>query len=401
MQHASERETLRRGMLPARLRAFMKRESSGGLVMLSCAALALIVANSPLAAVYHDAIHSPLSLGFRGVNFTASLTHWMQDVGMVFFFLLIGLELKRERCEGFLSQRNQIILPLCAAAGGMAVPALVFFFFNHHSPATLRGWAIPSATDIAFALAMLTVAGGKILPPSVKIFLLAIAIFDDLGAILVIASFYSTGLHPMPLLLAVGACAGLALLNRAHITHVTPYLLLGAGLWGCFYHGGVHTTLAGVLVGLAIPMRDPNNSSYSPVNASMHFLHPWVSFLIVPAFAFTHAGLSLDGLSLASLYHPLPLGIALGLFLGKQVGIFGTTWLLVRFCAARMPEGARWRDVYAMAVLSGIGFTMSLFIGTLAFDAPATQVLVTLGVLVGSLLCVLWAAVVLRVWVRA
>ncbi len=399
MQHPSEITSVRQGVLPRRIREFMETESSSGIVMIAFALLAVLAANSSFSAMYKELVSAPVTFGFQENMATHALKDWVKDILMVFFFLIIGLELKREMCEGFLSKRDQILLPLFAAAGGMAIPALIFFGLNHANPDTVHGWAIPSATDIAFALAILTLLG-KGIPPAIKIFLLAVAIFDDLGAILVIAAFYNTGLAVMPLLLAAGGIAALALLNRANIAVITPYILIGVFLWFCFYYSGIHTTLAGVIVGLMIPMRDKDEPNHSPLNSCMHFLHPWVSFVVLPIFAFTSAGVSLEGLNLSSFLEPLPLGIALGLFVGKQIGIFGTSWLLIKTKLVSMPDATQWKHLYAVSIIAGIGFTMSLFIGMLAFSDPHLQEMVKVGVISGSLLCILWGGIVLRIVCR-
>lgn len=395
MQNQSEINSVRKGILPRRIREFMETESSSGIVMIICAVLALLVANSPFSYLYKDFIHMHIGFSIGDKVASESLSHWVKDILMVFFFLIIGLELKREMCEGFLSKRDQIILPLLAAVGGMAVPALIFFLFNHNNPETINGWAISSATDIAFALAILSILG-KNIPPAIKIFLLTVAIFDDLGAILIIVSFYNTGLSITPLLLAAIGITAIVSLNRASISSITPYMLVGVFLWFCFYYSGIHTTLAGVIVGLAIPMRDNDDKHHSPLNSCMHFLHPWVSFLVLPIFAFTSAGVDLKGLSISSFLEPLPLGIALGLFVGKQIGIFGTSWVLIKTKLVDMPEATRWKHLYAVSVIAGVGFTMSLFIGMLAFSDPHLQEMVKVGVIAGSLLCVIWGGIVLR-----
>lgn len=395
MQNPSEINSLRKGILPRRIREFMETESASGVVMIVFAVLAILAANSPFSALYKEFMSSPISFGFQDAVVSEPLKNWVKDILMVFFFFIIGLELKREMCEGFLSKRDQILLPLFAAIGGMAAPAAIFSLFNLAHPETIHGWAIPSATDIAFALAILTLLG-KGIPPAIKIFLLAVAIFDDLGAIIVIATFYNSGLAIQPLLLAAAGIAALVALNRSRITVMTPYMLLGVFLWFCFYHSGIHTTLAGVIVGLMIPMRDPADPKDSPLNRCMHFLHPWVSFLVLPIFAFTSAGVDLKGLTLASFLEPLPLGIALGLFIGKQIGIFGTSWLLIKTKLVTMPEAASWKHLYAVSIIAGIGFTMSLFIGMLAFSDPHLQEMVKVGVIGGSLLCIVWGALILR-----
>lgn len=383
--------------MPRRIREFMETESAGGVIMIIFAMLAIMAANSPLSALYKHFITTPLTLSFNETIYSEPLKYWVKDVLMVFFFLLIGLELKKEMVEGFLSKRDQILLPLFSAAGGMAIPALIFFLFNHQHPETIHGWAIPSATDIAFALAVLSIVGRGV-PQSVKLFLLAIAIFDDLGAIIVIALFYNTDLSVAPLMLAATGGAGLYILNRLNVTLILPYMLIGVFLWFCFHHSGIHTTLAGVVVGFAIPLHNPKQKGQSPLGDCMKLLHPWVSFLILPLFAFTAAGVDLQGFELATLLSPLPLGIALGLFFGKQIGIFGMAYLLISRNLITMPEAVRWRDLYAVSVLAGIGFTMSLFIGLLAFYEPAMHEQVKAGVLSGSLLCVIWGTAVLRLF---
>lgn len=399
-QHSFEIHTLRKGVLPRRIRTFIEMESASGMVMIVFALLALIVSNSPLSAWYNAFVAAPVTFGYRHYIATEPLQDWVKDILMVLFFLMIGLELKREMREGFLSKRDQITLPLLAAMGGMAAPAAIFFVFNHQVPDNLNGWAIPCATDIAFALAILTLFGRRV-PPSVKIFLLAVAIFDDLGAILIIVAFYNAELAAAPLLLAAGGMAALITLNRAGVTVNTPYIIVGIFLWFCLYHAGIHTTLAGILVGFAIPMRDAQDLRHSPLNTCMHFLHPWVSFLVLPVFAFTNAGVDLRGLSPSSFIEPLPLGIALGLFFGKQIGIFGVSWLLIRSKQAAMPEAAGWIHLYAVSVIAGVGFTMSLFLGLLAFPDDGRQEMVKLGVIGGSLLSIMWGTVVLRLSARA
>ncbi len=363
-------------LLPPFIREFLETESAGGIVMIACAILAMLAANSGFAPTYN-------------LLAAESIKHFVNDVLMVLFFLVIGLELKSEMCEGVLAKRDQILLPLLAAMGGMAVPALIFCLFNYSFPETLHGWAIPCATDIAFAVAILTLLG-KNIPPSIKIFLLAIAIFDDLGAIIIIAAFYNTGFAIIPMIMAAVLITILAVLNKKNIGAVTPYLICGVFLWLCFHYSGIHTTLAGVILGLSIPMQS--------LHRVMHILHPWVSFLILPVFAFVNAGVGLQGVDFAGFISPLPLGITLGLFLGKQFGIFGTSFLLIKSRLVSMPEASKWAHIYAVSVLAGIGFTMSLFIGILAFPTNlALQELVKIGVIAGSLLCIVWGAIVLKV----
>jgi NhaA family Na+:H+ antiporter len=384
-----------RGVIPPPLRRFMAMESSSGLVMILFTVLALVAVNSAMSHWYKALVNVPISFGMGDMIATEPLKDWVKDVLMVFFFLMIGLELKREVKEGFLAKRDQILLPLIAAAGGMAIPALIFIGVNASHPETLHGWAIPSATDIAFALAILSIFG-KHLPPAAKVFLLAVAIFDDLGAILIIALFYNTGLTLLPVLLASAGLMVLYLLNRAHVSTLAPYMLVGLFLWACFYQAGIHTTMAGVLVGLAVPMRDATNPNQSPIGRALYFLLPWVSFFVLPVFAFTAAGVSLSGIGLAEIFAPLPIGVALGLFIGKQIGVFGTSFLLIKSRLIAMPEQTRFSDLYATSILAGIGFTMSLFISLLAYEAEHLQEMAKLGVLSGSLLAILWGVVVMR-----
>jgi NhaA family Na+:H+ antiporter len=345
------------------------------------AALALLIANSPLASLYFDALHVYVG--------GLSLQHWINDALMAVFFLLVGLEIKREFLDGQLSTWPRRLLPGVAAIGGMIVPALVFVALNLGSPENLRGWAIPAATDIAFALGVLALLGRRV-PVSLKIFLAALAIIDDLGAVVIIALFYTADLAALWLGAAGLVLAVLFGLNRAGVERLSVYLLLGAVLWACVLQSGVHATLAGVALALTIPIRPaparPDDPS-SPLHILEHALQPWVAFLIVPVFGFANAGVSLAGLDAADLVAPLPLGIAAGLFLGKQVGVFLATWAAVRLNWADRPEHASWSQVYGVSLLAGIGFTMSLFIGLLAFpDAPELQDAVKVGVLSGSLL---------------
>lgn len=382
-------------LLLRRLNRFFKTESSGGILMIVTALLALIAANGITAQWYQSFVNMPISFGFGEQAVTEPLTHWVKDVLMVFFFLLVGMELKREMLDGFLSDKKQILLPLFAAIGGMIAPAVIFLLINHGVPQNWNGWAIPSATDIAFAICILTLAG-KHIPPALKIFLLAIAIFDDLGAILVIALFYSGKLAVISLLLSLLTIGVLFALNKLRVMAISPYIMVGVALWFCLHYSGIHTTIGGVLVGMAIPMRNPKNEANTPLNRCMHILHPWVNFFILPIFAFTAAGINFDGMSFNSILEPLALGVALGLFIGKQVGIFGTTWLLVKSGFATLPEGANWRQIHGVSIVAGIGFTMSLFIGILAFDDVLMQNQVKLGVITGTLLAIIFGWLALR-----
>ncbi len=353
-------------------------ESLGGIVMLTFAVLALLLANSPFSAWYAD--------------ITRPAGHFVKDVLMVLFFFSVGMELKREMREGLLSQKGQVMMPLIAAIGGMIVPALIYVALNHSDAVTVQGWAIPSATDIAFALAILLLLG-KGVPPAAKILLLAIAIFDDLGAILIIAFFYNSHVAALPLALTALGLGILFFLNKKHVSALTPYLFTGVYLWFCLHASGIHTTIAGVAVGLAIPMRDKEKSS--PLEKALHFIHPWVTLLVLPVFAFTSAGVSLAGVEMKEFFAPMPLGIALGLFFGKQIGIFGSVFVLVKLKLAPKPEGLNWLHIYAVSVLAGIGFTMSLFIALLAFSAPHLQDIAKIGIIFGSLLSTVFGGLVL------
>jgi NhaA family Na+:H+ antiporter len=317
---------------------------------------------------------------------------------MAIFFLLVGLEIKREVVMGELSDAAKVALPAIAAVGGMLVPAGIYAWINWGDPVGMRGWAIPSATDIAFALGVLSLFGERV-PVGLKIFLMTLAVLDDLGAIVIIAIFYTSGLSVGALLLAGIALAALFTLNRLGVTRIAPYILVGLALWLCVLKSGVHATLAGVVTALFLPARDPAHPGHPPLTRLEHALHPWVAFGILPVFAFFNAGVRLAGLSVADLLQPIPLGIMLGLLVGKQVGVFSFAWLAVKLGLARLPAGVDFRQVYGAAVLCGIGFTMSLFIGMLAFeDSGAGEVIVTdqLGVLSGSLLSALIGYVVLN-----
>ena len=376
---------------PSALRQFFRNEASGGLVLITAAALALLVANTPLSGLYFGALHVPL--GGMDVH------HWVNDGLMALFFLLVGLEIKREWVDGQLSTWSGRILPGVAAVGGMAVPALIYVAFQQGDPATLRGWAIPAATDIAFALGILSLLGRRV-PVSLKIFLTALAILDDLGAVLIIAVFYTDSLEVWALAGAAGAMAGLIALNRLKVTALTPYLIVGLALWWLVLQSGVHATLAGVALALTIPIRPspaaPDDAT-SPLHRLEHGLIPWVAFLVLPVFGFANAGVSFAGMGLGDLLAPIPLGVAAGLFLGKQIGVFGFVWLAVRLGIAERPAQVSWVQIYGVALLCGIGFTMSLFIGLLAFTDPALRDATKLGVLAGSGLSAALGYLVLRI----
>lgn len=371
------------GRLYSGIREFLRLEAAGGIILGGAAILALIISNSPLSVFYDLFLSLPVEVRIGGLQIAKPLLLWINDGLMAVFFLLVGLEIKRELVEGELSSLSQAALPAVAALGGMAVPAAIYAFLNLGDPTALRGWAIPAATDIAFAMGVLSLLGQRV-PISLKVFLLAVAIFDDLGAIVIIALFYTADLSVLSLLLAVAILAAMLALNRLGVARIAPYALLGIVLWVCVLKSGVHATLAGVAMAFAIPMR--TTESPSPLKTIEHALHPWVAFLIVPLFGFANAGVSLTGLSWAVLANGVTLGIAAGLFFGKQIGIFGMVFICTRLGLTRLPDGANWLSIYGVAAVAGIGFTMSLFIGTLAWETADYAAPLRLGVLAGSLL---------------
>ena len=373
---------------------FFHHEAAGGLLLVAAAAVALIVSNSPLRSLYSGVLSTPVGIRAGSLALEKPLLLWINDGLMAVFFFLVGLEIKRELLRGELSTFGQAALPAVAAFGGMVAPALIYVAVNAGNPAALRGWAIPSATDIAFAVGVLALLGPRI-PPSLKVFLLALAILDDLGAILIIAFFYTADLHWISLQLAVMGGALLLVLNRRGVTRIAPYLLTGLFIWVCVLKSGVHATLAGVAVAIAIPLSSRGPGEPTLLEQLEESLHPWVAFAILPLFAFANAGVSLAGLSLAKLVEPLPLGIALGLFLGKPIGVFAASWLAIITRLAPKPEGANWAQILGVGMLAGIGFTMSLFIGMLAFPETAYAAQLRLGVLTGSLLSALAGYLVL------
>jgi NhaA family Na+:H+ antiporter len=376
--------------------AFFHHEAAGGLVLVGAAVAALLIDNSPLTWAYEVFLNTPVAVRVGAVAIDKPLLLWINDGLMAIFFFLVGLEIKREFLTGELSTFGQASLPLLAAIGGMALPALIYIAINAGDAVALRGWAIPAATDIAFAVGVLALLGDRI-PSSLKVFLLALAILDDVGAILIIALFYTEQLSVTSLALALAGCVTLAVLNRQSVTHLAPYLLTGLFIWVCVLKSGVHATLAGVVAAMAIPLRGHAQDGPSLLEQLEESLHPWIVFGVLPLFAFANAGVSLGGLSLGKLLEPVPLGIAAGLFVGKTVGIFGITSLAVAAGLASRPEGASWGQVLGVSLLGGIGFTMSLFIGTLAFDDPAHAAQLRLGVLAGSLLSAIAGYLVLHV----
>jgi NhaA family Na+:H+ antiporter len=366
-----------------RTSAFFQHEAAGGITLLAAAIVALLLSNSPLAWAYDALLDTPVSVRIGAFKIDKPLLLWINDGLMAVFFFLIGLEVKREVLVGELSSLRRAMLPLIAAVGGMVVPALVYAAINAGDPVAIKGWAIPAATDIAFAVGVLALLGSRV-PASLKIFLLALAIADDLGAIIIIALFYANDLSTLALGLAAAAIALLFALNRAGVRSFAPYILVGIFMWACVLKSGVHATLAGVALAFAIPLRGEGDGE-TMLERAEHALEPWVHFFIAPLFAFANAGVSLAGMSLAAMFAPIPLGIAAGLFFGKQIGILAATWLAVKFGLSDMPAGASWRQIYGVAILCGIGFTMSLFIGTLAFPDPSYAAAIRIGVLVGSI----------------
>ncbi|MXP26148.1 Na+/H+ antiporter NhaA [Altererythrobacter indicus] len=374
------------------LKEFLDDESAGGIFLMIAAALALIVANSPLAGDYVGWLDTKLAVSFGGFAIDKELILWINDGLMALFFFVVGLEVKREVLTGQLSSLQQASLPLFAAVGGMAIPALIFLGLNFGTPENLNGWAIPAATDIAFALGILALLGDRV-PVALKALLLAIAVIDDIGAILIIAIFYSHGFDAAMFGGAVAVFAVMALMSRMGMARNWPYVVLGLILWVFVLKSGIHATLAGVAAALTVPI---TARGQKPLERMEHALHPWVTFLVVPVFAFANAGVSLAGIELSSFVAPLPLGIALGLIVGKQLGIFGFAWAAVKMGWASLPPSTSWKQVHGLSLIAGIGFTMSLFIGNLAFSDPEQLSMVKVGVLSGSILSAVGGFLLLR-----
>ena len=366
------------------LQDFFKLEAAGGITLALAAALAMVAANTAVAPYYQSFLDITVAIQFGALEIKKPLLLWINDGLMAVFFFLVGLEIKREFRMGELSSLSQIALPGIAAIGGMAVPAAFYVAINAGSPENLNGWAIPAATDIAFALAVLSLLGNRV-PASLKVLLLAIAIFDDLGAILIIAFFYTAELSQTALLLALLPIAGLAALNLSGVTKTAPYIVLGIILWVLVLKSGVHATLAGVIVGFAIPLTAKPGHDHSMLEELEHGLHVWVAFAILPLFAFANAGVSFEGMGLGSFTEPVTLGILLGLVVGKQIGVFGLLYATIKLGLAQMPARAGWAHLYGVSALAGIGFTMSLFIGGLAFQHSDFDAPIRLGVLAASI----------------
>ncbi len=375
---------------------FFKLESASGLLLLLSAVLALFISNSDYSAYYFDTLEKYITLGIKGFGIKLSVLHWINDVLMAIFFFLVSLEIKREFVQGELSNPKQAALPIIGAVGGMVVPAAFYIFINFNNSVTLNGWAIPSATDIAFSLGVLSLLGKRV-PISLKVFLTALAIIDDLGAIVIIAFFYSGNIEIKYLFLMFISILVLILLNKFNVKKFFPYLIVGILLWEFTHQSGIHATIAGVLLALTIP-HDKKKSSNSLLLKLEHSISPYVAFGIMPIFAFANAGVSLEGLTFSSLFNPVPLGIVTGLFFGKQFGVFIFSYLAIYFKYADKPNNSNWTSFYAVSVLTGIGFTMSLFVGNLAFIENIEYMDgVKIGVLVGSLMSTIFGFVLLLI----
>lgn len=364
---------------------FLQLEAAGGILLLAAAVLALIFANTGLSSIYEGFLELPVQVRVGALEIDKPLLLWINDGLMSVFFLLVGLELKREFMEGELSRPDQIILPGVGALGGMIVPAVIYAMVNFEDKSALQGWAIPAATDIAFALGILALLGSRV-PPSLKVFLVALAILDDIGAILIIALFYTAKLSLAALSVAAVCCAILFVLNRRHVTNISPYMLIGLIMWVAVLKSGIHATLAGVVLAFFIPITGTDEHQRSPLKNLEHDLHGAVAFFVLPVFAFANSGVKLVGTPLDSMLHTVPVGVFLGLFLGKQIGIMGFALIAVKLKLAQLPKAASWTALYGTAVLCGIGFTMSLFIGGLAFESLGAAKIFDerLGILAGS-----------------
>jgi NhaA family Na+:H+ antiporter len=379
------------------VREFLRQESAGGVLLVIASALALVFANSPLSGLYDTLLDIPVEIRFGAFEIAKPLLLWINDGLMAVFFFLVSLELKREFIEGELSDIQKITLPALGAVGGMALPAGIYLLFNADDALAMSGWAIPAATDIAFALGVLALLGNRV-PTQLKVFLVSLAIFDDMGAIIIIALFYTGDLSVSALSVAGACILVLAFLSQRGVTNLSFYILVGLVMWASVLKSGVHATLAGVILAVFIPIREDPETGRSPLRELEHDLHGGVAFLILPLFAFANAGISLQGLTLSQLTAPVPLGIAAGLFLGKQLGVFGLCWLGIRLGIAKLPQHVSWSQLYGVAILCGIGFTMSLFIGSLAFEGADSPYLYQdrLGIIAGSLL----SAVFGYLWLR-
>lgn len=379
------------------IKEFLRYESASGILLLAAAILAMLVVNSPVSHFYDALLDLHVEIRVGNFQIAKPLLLWINDGLMAIFFFLIGLEVKREVLDGELSEPSRVALPVIAAVGGMALPAIIYAAINWGDPVSMKGWAIPSATDIAFSLGVLALLGTRI-PSSLKLFLMTLAIVDDLGAIVIIAIFYTSNLSVTSLVVAGGALLVLFILNRKGVLDFAPYLLVGLVLWAAVLKSGVHATLAGVLIAFFIPFRKQPGEQKTQLEMLEHDLHPVVAYGILPLFAFANTGISFSGITADSFTHSVPLGIAAGLFIGNQIGVLGFSWLAIKTGLARLPTGTNWMQMYGVALLCGIGFTMSLFISSLAFQEGAKTVPVDdrLGILIGSFLSGLLGYLVLR-----
>ncbi|MGV6808816.1 MAG: Na+/H+ antiporter NhaA [bacterium] len=370
-----------------KLKLFFSNESASGILLVIAAILAMSAANSPLKEYYDMLLNVPVQFSVAEFVINKPILLWVNDGLMAIFFLMVGLEIKREVFQGQLSDPRKIVLPVAAAIGGIAVPSLIYAVFNWHDAQALQGWAIPAATDIAFALGVLSLLGKRV-PVALKLFLLTLAIVDDLGAIIIIALFYSQDLSVISMLIAGAAALGLAILNRSKVYIMTPYLLFGAIMWTAVLKSGVHATLAGVIIAFFIPLSKPAGEKYSLAEQLEHDLHAGVAFFILPLFAFMNAGVSFAGLGLDSFIGSVPVGIALGLLLGKPIGVMFFSWLMVQLRLARLPDGVNWSYLFGVSMLAGVGFTMSLFISSLAFEQAGSDFIANdrIGIFFGSTL---------------
>ncbi|WFF38245.1 Na+/H+ antiporter NhaA [Moraxella nasibovis] len=378
-----------------RIKSFFELEAAGGIILALAAILAMIVANSPLHTFYDAFIHAPVVVQIGAFEIAKDAHHWINDGLMAIFFFLVGLELKREALIGELSDIKQIILPALCAVGGMVVPAAIYAAFNYNNSEHLAGWAIPAATDIAFALGVLSLLGNKV-PNALKVFLVSIAIFDDIGAIVIIALFYTADLSLASLGIALACLVPLFILNRMNVVRITPYLFIGLIMWAALLKSGIHATLAGVALAFFIPLKNKKDPEHSPLEELEHDLHNTVAFGILPLFAFANAGVSLAGAGISSLLHPVPLGIAAGLFIGKQVGVMGAVFLALKTKMASLPKDTTMMQIYGVSMLCGIGFTMSLFISGLAFGGVPEEFDPRIGIIGGSLIAGIVGYLVLR-----
>jgi len=387
-------------MLQNNLKEFLKLEASGSLLLIIAAALAMILQNSPLADVYQSFLDTPVAIQVGALEIAKPLFLWVNDGLMAVFFFMIGMEVKREIVIGELSNPRQIVLPLIGGIGGIALPALIYFVVTQGDDVAMQGWAIPTATDIAFALGILALVGSRV-PAALKLLLMSIAIIDDIGAIVIIALFYTNELSATSLAVAAAAIGVLGLLKIRGVTEVMPYIVVGIVLWVAVLKSGVHATLAGVILGFFIPLQatDPDGEQHYPLDRLVHELHPIVAFGILPLFAFANAGINFEGMSIDSLFTGIPLAIMLGLFLGKQLGVFAFIWLAIRIGLSELPKDTSWGQIYGVAILCGVGFTMSLFIGSLAFEESGLGYSRPdrLGIIVGSLIAGLVGFIVLRI----